>query len=125
MDSGGELNHGDEAKSKLVDILTKHVSQSKILASERPSAYIVIIDAKQMVQKMSNPASVKTFKDSTNELCQDIEKLMGSCRVDVIAFDTYYNISIKNFTPSGRLGNAVPVEFTLNDAFNIRDASFK
>ena len=74
---------------------------------------------------MSNPASVKTFKDSTNEFCQDIEKLMGSCRVDVIAFDTYYNISIKNFTPSGRLGNAVPVEFTLNDAFNIRDASFK
>ena len=25
MDIGGELNHGGEAKSKLVDILTKHV----------------------------------------------------------------------------------------------------
>ena len=45
MDSGGELNHGDEAKSKLVDILIKHVSQSKIPASECPSADIVAIDA--------------------------------------------------------------------------------
>ena len=87
MDSGGELNHGDEAKSKLVDILAKHVGQSKILASECPSAYIVVIDANQMVQKMSNPASVKTFKDLANEFCQDVEKLMGSCHVDVIAFD--------------------------------------
>ena len=33
MDSGGELNHGDEAKSKPVDILIKHVNQSKIPAS--------------------------------------------------------------------------------------------
>ena len=56
MDSGEELNHSDEAKSKLVDILTKYVSQSKILASERPSAYIVIIDAKQIGPENVKPS---------------------------------------------------------------------
>ena len=49
MDSGRELNYVGEAKSKLVDILTKHVNQSKIPASECPSADIVAIDATQLV----------------------------------------------------------------------------
>ena len=62
MDSGGGLNHGGEAKSKLVDVLTKNVSHSKIPASECPGADIVAIDAMQVVQKMSKTASVKTFK---------------------------------------------------------------
>ena len=63
MDSGGQLNQDDEAKSKLVPILTKHVSQFEIPASEYPSPGIVAIDAVKVVQKISNPASVKTFKD--------------------------------------------------------------
>ena len=46
MNSAGELNHGDEVKSKLVDVLTEHISQSKILPS----------DTMQVIQKMSNPA---------------------------------------------------------------------
>ena len=62
VNSGGELNHGDEVKSKLVHVLTKHVSQSKILASECLGADIVAIDAMQVIQKMSNLASVKIFK---------------------------------------------------------------
>ena len=57
--------------------------------------------------------------------CQDLEELFGSCRVVVIAFDTYYDISIKSSTQSGRLGNAVLVEFTVDDAFDINDASLK
>ena len=63
MDSGGQLNQDDEAKSKLVRILTKHVSQFEIPASEYPSPGIVAIDAVKVVQKISNPASLKTFKD--------------------------------------------------------------
>ena len=43
--------------------------------------------------------------------CLDVEELMGSCHLVVIAFDTYYDISLKNSTQSGRLGNAIPVEF--------------
>ena len=43
--------------------------------------------------------------------CLDVEELMGSCHVVVIAFGTYYDISLKNSTQSGRLGNAVHVEF--------------
>ena len=43
----------------------------------------------QEVQKMSKPASVKTFKDLVDMFCQDVKKLMESCRVVVIAFDTY------------------------------------
>ena len=39
-------------ESKLVDVLTKHVSQSKISVSECPSVDIVTIGAMQMVQKM-------------------------------------------------------------------------
>ena len=54
-----------------------------------------------------------------------MEELMGSCRVIVIAFDTYYDISLKNSTSSWFLGNAVHVEFTLDNAFDISDASFK
>ena len=50
---------------------------------------------------------------------------MGSCCVVVIAFDTYYNISLKNSTRYGRLGNAVPVELTADDAFDISDPSLK
>ena len=56
--------------------------------------------------------------------CQDLEELFGSCRVVVIAFDAYYDISIKSSTQSGRLGNAILVEFTVDDAFDINDASF-
>ena len=63
MASGGELNQCDEAKSKLADILTNHVSQSKIPFLECPGADIVAIDAMQVVQKILNLASVKTFKD--------------------------------------------------------------
>ena len=126
MDSGGELNHSAKAKFKLVDVLTKHVNRSKISASECPSADIVAIDAIQVVQKMSKPAPVKaTFKDLEDVFCQDGEKFMGSCRVVIITFDTYYDISLKNFTPSRRLGNAVPLEFTVDDAFGISDASLK
>ena len=54
MDNGGELNHGVEAKSRLVDLLTKHVSQSKIPASECPGADIVAIDAMQVVHKFQS-----------------------------------------------------------------------
>ena len=54
-----------------------------------------------------------------------MEELMGSCRVIIIAFDTYYDISLKNSTSSWFLGNAVHVEFTLGNAFDISDASFK
>ena len=57
--------------------------------------------------------------------CQDVEELMESCYVVVIAFDTYYDIFLKNFRWSGRLGNAVPVEFNLDDAFDISDASLQ
>ena len=57
--------------------------------------------------------------------CQDLEELFGSCRVVVIALDTYYDISLKSFTQSGRLGNAVPVKFTVDDAFDINGASLK
>ena len=39
--------------------------------------------------------------------------------------DTYYDISLKNSTRSRRLGNAVPVEFTVDDAFDISDTSLK
>ena len=66
MDNEGELNHDDEAKSKIVDILIKHVNQSKIPASECPGADIVAIGTMQIVQKMLNPASVKTFENSTD-----------------------------------------------------------
>ena len=79
----------------------------------------------QVVQKMSNPAWVKTFKDLAGMFCQDLEELFGSCRVVVIAFDTYYDISLKSSTQSGRLGNAVPVKFTVDDAFDISGASLK
>ena len=50
---------------------------------------------------------------------------MGSCRVVVIAFDTYYNISLNNSTRCEHLGNAVLVEFTVDDAFDISDTSLK
>ena len=50
---------------------------------------------------------------------------MGSCRVVVIAFDVYYDISLKSSTRSGRLGNAIPVEFTVDDTFDISDTSLK
>ena len=49
----------------------------------------------------------------------------GSCCVVTTAFDTYYDISLKNSMQSGRLGNAVPVEFTVDDASNISYASLK
>ena len=61
-DRMGELNHGAKTKFKLVDVLTKHASHSKIPTSECPSADIVAINAMQVVQKMSKQASVKTFK---------------------------------------------------------------
>ena len=124
MDSWGVLNHSGKAKSKLVDVLAKHVNQSKAPASECPGD-ILAIDTMQVVPKMSKPASMKTFKNMANMFCQDVEKLMRSCRVAVTAFDTYYSISLKNSTQSGRLGNAVPVEFTVDDAFDISDASLK
>ena len=54
-----------------------------------------------------------------------MEELMGSCCVDVIAFDTYYDIFLKNSWWSGRLGNTVPVEFNLDYAFDISDASLQ
>ena len=98
MDSGGKLNDGDEGKSKLLDISTKHISLLKIPASECPGADIVAIDAIQMVQKMSNSASEKTFKDLADVFCRDVEELMGSCRVVVIAFDTNCDISLMNST---------------------------
>ena len=98
MNSGGKLNDGDEGKSKLLDISTKHISQFKIPASECPGADIVAIDTIQMVQKMSNPASEKTFKDLTDVFCRDVEELMGSCRVVVIVFDTNCDISLMNST---------------------------
>ena len=85
MDSGGELNRGGKTKSKLVDVLTKHVSQSKIPASECPGADIVAIDAMQLVHKISKPVSVKTFKALMDVFCQDVEKLMGLCHVVIIA----------------------------------------
>ena len=125
IDTGRELNHGDEAKSKLIGILAKHVSQFKVPSSKCPHVDIVAIDGMQVVQKMSNPAWVKIFKDLVGMFCQDLEELFGSCRVEVIAFDTYYDISIKSSTQSGRLGNAVLVEFTVDDAFDINDASLK
>ena len=84
----------------------------KISASECPSVDIVTIGAMQMVQK--------TLADV---FCQDVEELMGSGCVVVIAFDTYYDIFRKNSWWSGRLGNAVPVEFNLDHAFDISDAS--
>ena len=91
-----------------------------------PGADIVAIDTMQVVQKqISMPATVKTFKDLGDIFCQDIKKLMGSCCVGTIAFDTYYNISLKKSVRSGRLGNAVPVEITVDDAFDISDASLK
>ena len=90
MNSVGELNHGDEAKSKLTDILTKHVSHSKIPAS----GYIKTMEAIQVVKKMSNPPSMKTFKYLADMFCQDVEELIGSCRVVVIEFSTYHNIEL-------------------------------
>ena len=47
------------------------------------------VDAMQVVQKISKPASVKIFKYLADVFCQDVIKLMGSCRVVVIAFDSY------------------------------------
>ena len=113
MDSEGELNHGGGAKYKLVNVLAKHVSQPKTPASKCPGADIVSIDTIQVVQKMSKPALVKTFKD--------VEKLKGSCRAVVNAFDTYYDIYLKNCKRSGCLGDAAPVELTVDDAFDISD----
>ena len=69
------------------------------------------------------PASVKTLKDLTNVFHQDVEKLTGSCRVVIIAFQTYYDISLKNSTRSGRPRNAVLVEFAVDNAFGTIDAS--
>ena len=46
MVSGRELNHGIEAKSKLIDALTKHVRQSKIPASECPATNTMAADKK-------------------------------------------------------------------------------
>ena len=66
---------------------------------------------------MSKPALVKTFKD--------VEKLMGSCRVVINAFNTCYNISLKNWKQSRCLGDAAPVKFTVDDAFDISDVSLK
>ena len=71
------------------------------------------IDTIQVVQKMSKPALVKTFKD--------VEKLKGSCRAVVNTFDTYYDIYLKNCKRSGCLGDAAPVELTVDDAFDISD----
>ena len=34
-------------------------------------------------------------------------------------FDTYYDVSLENFKQSGRLGNAVPAKFTVDDGFLI------
>ena len=90
MNSVGELNHSDEGKSKLIDILAKHVSHSKIPAS----AYIKTMEAIQVVKKMSNPPSMKTFKYLADMFCQDVEELIGSCRVVVIEFSTYYDIEL-------------------------------
>ena len=52
----------------------------------------------QVLQKISKLASVKTFKDLADVFCQDVGKLMGSCRVVVISFGTYYDVSLKNST---------------------------
>ena len=92
---------------------------------ECSDADIVAIDEMQLVEKISNPASVKNFKELADVFCQGVEKLMGSCRVVLIAFDVYYDISLKNSTRSGRLGNAIPVEFTVDDTFDISDTSLK
>ena len=125
----GELNHGarskPKAKFKLVDVLTKHASHSKIPTSECPSADIVAINAMQVVQKMSKQASVKTFKGLADGFVRTWKKLVGLCRVVVIVFNTYYNISLKNSKRSGLLGNAVPVEFTVDHAFDISYTSLK
>ena len=43
----------------------------------------------QVVQKILNLASVKTFKDLAEVFYQDVKELMEWCRVVVIAFDTY------------------------------------
>ena len=50
---------------------------------------------------------------------------MGLCCVVVIAFDTYYDISLKNSTRPERLRNVVPVEFTVDNFFATSDASLK
>ena len=34
-------------------------------------------------------------------------------------FDTFYDVSLENFKQSGRLGNAVPAKFTVDDGFAI------
>ena len=57
-DSGGGLNHGGEVKSKLVDVLKKHVSKSKIPSSECPGADIVTIGAMRVVQEMYVKVSI-------------------------------------------------------------------
>ena len=112
MNSGGELNHGDEVKSKLVDVLRKHVSQSKILASECLGADIVAIDAMQVIQKMSNPSSVKIFKGLGDKSgCARAQEIMQRGRHCV--------------AQSGYLGNTISVEFSVDDAFDISNASLK
>ena len=89
MDSGGEVNLGAKAKSNLLDLLINHVSQSKISVSVYPGEDIVAIDAMQVVQKISKPASVKIFKYLVSVFCRDVIKLMVSCHVVFIAFDFY------------------------------------
>ena len=79
----------------------------------------------QVVQKMSKSASVETFKDLADVFRQDVEKLMGLFCVVVIMFDTYYDTSLKNSTRSVHLGYAVPVGFTVDDAFDISDTCLK
>ena len=72
---------------------------------------------------MSKSASVETFKDLADVFFQDVEKLMGLCHVVVITFDTY--TSLKNSRRSMRLGYAVPVGFTVDDAFDISGTCLK
>ena len=61
MVSGRELNHGIEAKSKLIDALTKHVRQSKIPASECPATNTMAAD-KKVSRKCQNQCQWKPLK---------------------------------------------------------------
>ena len=126
MQLDGELNNGGDGKSELVDIICKSVVNAKINAAQDKDNFdLVPIDAMQVLYKLTKTSYVKTFRDFANLFNAAITALTSSAYSVVVAFDTYLEESLKDTVRKQRVGKSVPVQYAVNDTFDIAKLSLK
>ena len=126
IDYAGQLHHGGEGKSKLVEVLTKFATCSKTIQRCGQVFNVAAVDAMEIVQNLMKSPDVKTFSDlMAMVFCKEINERVFQSDIAVIAFDTYHQQSLKWATRSIRLGDKTPFQFAVNDTANIEDVTLK